>query len=210
MRTEEKRREEKGDVAFFPHHRLASMPAPDSPYSLFFPLPFLPSPPFLPSLPSPPLCSYYKTGSLIANSCKSVALLGGYPQPICDAAFRYGLHVGVAFQLVDDLLDFEGTAASLGKPALNDLKQGLSTAPVLFAASQYPATLLPLMERKFDRPGDVDAAVRCVAESDGMASTRRLAVAHGQRALEVLQVLRPSPERTALAAMVTKVLSRTR
>lgn len=48
--------------------------------------------------------SYYKTGSLMANSCRAVGLLGSYPDAVCDAAFRYGLHVGVAFQLVDDAL----------------------------------------------------------------------------------------------------------
>lgn len=49
-------------------------------------------------------CSYYKTGSLMANSCKAVALLGCYPDTVSEAAFKYGLHVGVAFQLIDDLL----------------------------------------------------------------------------------------------------------
>lgn len=47
---------------------------------------------------------YYKTGSLIANSCRSIAMLGRYPDYVCEAAFRYGLHAGVAFQLIDDLL----------------------------------------------------------------------------------------------------------
>jgi len=48
--------------------------------------------------------SYYKTSSLMANSCRAIALLGRYPAPVAEAAFRYGLHVGMAFQLVDDLL----------------------------------------------------------------------------------------------------------
>lgn len=50
-------------------------------------------------------------------------MLEGHPAELADAAFHYAKHLGIAFQLVDDLLDFEGTVTSLGKPALNDLKQ---------------------------------------------------------------------------------------
>ncbi len=62
-------------------------------------------PPLRAPRPAPsPFRSYYKTGSLMANSCKAIALLGCYPEAVANAAFRYGLHVGVAFQLVDDML----------------------------------------------------------------------------------------------------------
>ncbi len=103
--------------------------------------------------------------------------------------------------------DFSGTTASLGKPSLNDITQGLATAPVLYAAHRFPA-LGPLLARKFDAPGDVDAALELVAAADGMALTRRLAVAHGQLALNALECLAPSPARTALAALVSTVLNR--
>ena len=48
--------------------------------------------------------TYYKTGSLIANSCKGIAMLGAYPDDVTQAAYKYGLHLGMAFQLVDDML----------------------------------------------------------------------------------------------------------
>lgn len=53
------------------------------------------------------------------------------------------------------MLDFTATSDALGKPSLNDLKQGLTTAPVLFASRDEPA-LLKLIERKFEAPGDVE------------------------------------------------------
>jgi geranylgeranyl pyrophosphate synthase len=53
--------------------------------------------------------NYYKTGSLMANSCRAAALLGGHNGAVLDAAFAYGRHVGCAFQLIDDVLDFEGS-----------------------------------------------------------------------------------------------------
>jgi hypothetical protein len=59
-------------------------------------------------------------------------------------------------QVVDDVLDFEGSVQSLGKPALADLNAGLATAPVLLAAEEHPS-LVKLIERKFDTPGDVEA-----------------------------------------------------
>lgn len=145
----------------------------------------------------------------MANSCKAVAMLGCYPDYVATAAFKYGLHVGVAYQLVDDLLDYEGTAASLGKPALADIRAGLATAPVLFAAQRFPV-LLPLIERKFGGAGDVESALKMVAAADGLTATRRLAIAHGQEALNALAVLAPSREREALAALVSRVLSRSR
>lgn len=151
--------------------------------------------------------TYYKTGSLMANSCRAVAMLADHPEPVHTAAFLYGKHVGIAFQLVDDLLDFEGTSQLLGKPALNDLKQGLATAPVLFASQENPA-LLELIARKFDGADDVAVARESVVEFDGVERTRRLAYAHGQLALDALSTLPDSPHRTALAALVTRVVNR--
>merc|ERR1719491_1563283 len=100
--------------------------------------------------------NFYKTASLMANSCKSAAILGGYNDTIVTAAYRYGKHLGVAFQLVDDILDFDGSASVMGKPALADLHAGLATAPVLFAAEMFPLEMQPLMERKFREEGDID------------------------------------------------------
>ena len=153
--------------------------------------------------------TYYKTGSLMANTCRSTALLGGFPDELEQAAFEYGKHLGVAFQLVDDLLDFSGTVEGLGKPALNDIAHGLVTAPVLFAASSRPE-LLPMIERKFSRPGDVEAAVAAVQAAGGVEDTRQLAVAHAQYALDQIAPLAPSPARSALAALAVKVIDRSR
>jgi geranylgeranyl pyrophosphate synthase len=153
--------------------------------------------------------TYYKTGSLMANSAKAIGLLGCYPDAECEASYRYGLHLGIAFQLVDDMLDYSSNGATLGKPALNDIRCGLATAPVLYAAHRFPA-LLPLIDRKFDAPGDVEAAVKGVEAADGLALTRMLAIAHGNMALAAIKPLAPSPARTALAALVQRVLSRDR
>ena len=60
--------------------------------------------------------SFYKTATLIAASCKSAAVFSGLPQASKDACFEYGRHLGLAFQVVDDILDFTQSSEQLGKP----------------------------------------------------------------------------------------------
>ncbi len=81
--------------------------------------------------------SYLKTASLICKSCRAAALLGGASGHLADAAYDYGRGLGLAFQLVDDMLDFTTTASTFGKPVGADLQLGLATAPVLFAWEAY-------------------------------------------------------------------------
>jgi geranylgeranyl pyrophosphate synthase len=155
--------------------------------------------------------NFYKTASLMANSCKSAALLNHASPQVVDAAYRYGKHVGVAFQLIDDALDFEGSAASLGKPALADLNAGLSTAPVLFAAESHGDVLIPAMARKFKEAGDIDLALQCIQETDGVQRTKELAAVHAKMAMEaVVGALEQSPYRDSLVHLASRVVDRSR
>ena len=79
-----------------------------------------------------------------------------------EAAYNYGRNIGIAFQLVDDLLDFVASSAQLGKPAAADLKLGLATAPVLFATTKFPE-LEDMIARRFNQPGDVEKAFEFVS-----------------------------------------------
>ena len=154
--------------------------------------------------------NFYKTASLMANSCKSAALLGENVSPeVVDAAYTYGKHIGVAFQLIDDALDFEGSASSLGKPALADLNAGLSTAPVLFAAQSH-GQLIPAMARKFKERGDVELALRCIGETDGVERTKKLAAIHAEKAMDAAMALEPSPHRDSLVHLACRVVDRSR
>jgi len=158
--------------------------------------------------------NYYKTASLMANSCKSAALLAGGDNAspeVIEAAYQYGKHIGTAFQLIDDALDFEGSAASLGKPALGDLNAGLSTAPVLFAAESHGPELIPAMARKFTQQGDIDLALRCINEADGVNRTKKLAAIHAEKAMDaVVKSLEPSPYRDSLVHLARRVVDRSK
>jgi len=99
--------------------------------------------------------TYLKTASLISKSCRAAALLGGADAATVDAAYNYGRNLGLAFQLVDDMLDYTRSEKELGKPAGADLELGLATAPLLFAWKTNPE-LGALVGRKFSQPGDVE------------------------------------------------------
>ena len=90
-------------------------------------------------------------------------------------------------QFVDDVMDFTSSSAVMGKPALNDLKSGLATAPVLYAAEEYPE-LSPLILRRFKNPGDVELAEKLVFQSRGLQRTRELAAEHSELAAQAVSI----------------------
>ena len=129
-------------------------------------------------------------------------------QNLVTAAYEYGRNIGIAFQLVDDLLDFVGSSQQLGKPAAGaDLKLGLATAPVLFASVKFPE-LEPLIRRRFSQPGDVEAAFKTVTASDGLDRTKELAEKHCGEALASLKHVKDSVYKDALVNLATVVIGR--
>ncbi|XP_059901195.1 decaprenyl-diphosphate synthase subunit 1 isoform X1 [Gadus macrocephalus] len=151
--------------------------------------------------------TFKKTASLIANSCRAVSILVNSDPEVHEIAFQYGKNVGIAFQLVDDVLDFTACAAHLGKPSAADLKLGLATGPVLFACQQFPE-LHSMIMRRFSSQGDVERAWQYVLESDGVEQTSYLARHYCDEAVRQVSRLRPSPERDALIRLTEMVLTR--
>ncbi|XP_045615437.1 all trans-polyprenyl-diphosphate synthase PDSS1 [Procambarus clarkii] len=151
--------------------------------------------------------TFKKTASLLAYSCKAVALLSGADENLQEVSFQYGRNVGIAFQLVDDLLDFVSSSNMMGKPTATDLKLGLATAPVLFACEKFPE-LNPMIMRRFQEPGDVQKAFEFVHKSDGLEQTQFLARQHCEEAIRVISTLKASSEQKALITITDKVLNR--
>ncbi|KAK2854492.1 hypothetical protein Q7C36_006361 [Tachysurus vachellii] len=151
--------------------------------------------------------TFKKTASLIANSCKAVSILVNSDPEVHEIAYQYGRNVGIAFQLVDDMLDFTSCANRLGKPSAADLRLGLATGPVLFACQQFPE-LHSMIMRRFGSDGDVDQAWRYVLESDGVEQTSFLAQHYCHEATRQISRLQPSPERDALIRLTELVLNR--
>ncbi|KAK9888549.1 hypothetical protein WA026_000796 [Henosepilachna vigintioctopunctata] len=151
--------------------------------------------------------TYRKTASLIANSLKSVTILAGGDEELCDLSYQYGKNMGLAFQLIDDLLDFVSSSAAMGKPTAADLKLGLATAPVLFACEQFPE-LNPMIMRRFQESGDVEKAFELVHKSEGLEQTQFLAKQHCQEAARLARLLSESPYQKGLIVTTDLFLNR--
>ncbi|CAM8929985.1 unnamed protein product [Rhodiola kirilowii] len=159
--------------------------------------------------------TYCKTASLISNSCKSVAVLAGQPADVAILAFEYGKNLGLAYQLIDDVLDFTGTSASLGKGPLSDIQHGIVTAPILYAIEEFPE-LRKVVDRGFEDPANVNEALKYLEKSRGVQRTRELAVAHACLAAQAIDSLPRSrnedviTSRLALVDLTQRAIARTK
>lgn len=153
--------------------------------------------------------TYLKTASLLDKSCGCAAILSGANRDVVNMATEYGKNLGLAFQIIDDLLDFTGSAEELGKPAAVDLSLGLATAPVLYAREEFPELEL-LINRKFNVEGDIARARELVNSSKGIERTRELATHYSKLAVQSLSALPPSQARDALLALPEILLTRSR
>ncbi|EKG09329.1 Polyprenyl synthetase [Macrophomina phaseolina MS6] len=151
--------------------------------------------------------TYLKSASLISKSCRAAAILGGSAPEVVEAAYQYGKNLGMAFQLVDDMLDYTISADELGKPAGADLELGLATAPLLFAWKGN-TELGALVGRKFSKPGDVQKARELVARSSGLEQTRALAQQYVDNAIQAINGFPASEAKDGLVEMCTKVMKR--
>lgn len=151
--------------------------------------------------------SYFKTASLIANSAKAAGVLSDMSDQLQEDLYQYGRNLGLAFQIVDDILDFTGSEDVLGKPAASDMRSGNLTAPVLYAMEEE-SMLKQLIDREFSTEGDWEQALALVRNSQGIQRTRALASHHAKLAVESLQNLPSSPSRQSLIDLADYVVSR--
>jgi geranylgeranyl pyrophosphate synthase len=131
---------------------------------------------------------YAKTASLFAAAAEAGALLGNANERAIAAMRVFGTEMGMAFQIVDDVLDFTADQARLGKPVGSDLRQGLFTLPVLCYLERHPddrdvAALLNGRSGDVERVARVVAAVRASGATDEALDEARAYVARAQAAL---------------------------
>ncbi len=140
-----------------------------------------------------------KTASLLATAARIGGITAGLPRPSIDALTAYGDHVGMAFQVVDDILDVVATDEELGKPSGNDLVEGIYTLPVLraLADESIGPELRAMLGGHLDSSAR-DQARELVRSSDGIAYATAAARSYADKAVDAISVLPANDARDAL------------
>ncbi len=155
-----------------------------------------------------------KTASFISACCRIGALLGGLGAEQVEALTRYGMDVGVAFQISDDALDFVADEERFGKAIGSDLREGKRTLPLIAMLDGATAVEAERVRGLLKRPtlsaSEVDEIRRLVLEHDGVQYARTRASSYAQAAKADLEAFPPSQEREILALIADFVVDRDR
>lgn len=153
---------------------------------------------------------YAKTASLFEMSTRAAAMVSPVDDELTEAMRRYGYEIGVAFQIVDDILDFTSDQAEIGKPVGGDLLQGLVTLPTLYYAEANPKDpdVLLLAEGGYGNHERMERLVNAIRASPAIEQASLEARQHVQRSLDILQPLPPSVEREALVDLANYITDR--
>ena len=145
---------------------------------------------------------YGKTASLFATACKGGGMVARVPEAWCEALRCYGENLGMAFQVVDDILDFTGDEAEMGKPAGSDLMQGTLTLPSLLLIERYPDK--NPVQRYFagrQRSENLRRSLEMIRESDILDESYSVAADFRDRALQALAPLPNGEAKDALSEL---------
>ena len=152
-----------------------------------------------------------KTALLFEAAAHTASVLADSQTRIADALKNFGLHFGLAFQLVDDWLDYAGDSSAMGKKAGNDLAEGKITLPLIHTLSHGTKSESDLVRRaiqlrSIDRLSEVLQAVR---GSGALAYTQRKAIHHAEQAVSELSSVPDSPFKRGLASLASYIVDRT-
>ena len=152
---------------------------------------------------------YNKTASLFTTAGESGAILSGAPETSVDTLRDYAYNLGMAFQIVDDILDFDASEEEVGKPVGNDLSLGILTLPSIIAMERYPAdnAIIDLFQHPKDR-AHLERAVDLIQGSSAIEESYACAEDYCGRATAALKTLPPNPSRTSLEELARYVIDR--
>jgi octaprenyl-diphosphate synthase len=149
-----------------------------------------------------------KTASIFQQGARTAAYLAGAAEAVIESMAACGFNVGMTFQVVDDLLDVEGTEERVGKPVGIDLRDGTPSLPIVLAVGRDPE-----VARAFQSPqlseSDRQTILDRIRASGVLAEVRALAAEYGEQAHRSLDVLPPSADKDEIAAVIDQLLHRT-
>jgi octaprenyl-diphosphate synthase len=151
-----------------------------------------------------------KTAVLFAAATQLGGVLAGLPEPQCRALRRYGMELGAAFQIADDLLDYVSDADTLGKNIGDDLAEGKPTLPLIYAIQRSTPMQAELLRNAITsrRLAALDVIVAAIRDSGALERTRDRAHAHADAAQASLAELPASAYRDALAGLADYAVNR--
>lgn len=151
-----------------------------------------------------------KTGYLIADCCRMGGIVGGAEEAQVQALYNYGMGVGLSFQIADDLLDFHGSAAKVGKPVCGDLKTGILTLPVIHALKHSPraAELRAIIETREISDSDIEHVKEILDAAGSFTYAREKADFHLASAVAELERIPELATRSGLQVLADFVINR--
>ena len=153
---------------------------------------------------------YAKTGSLFELATHGAAIISPVDEEMTEKARIFGRRLGTAFQIVDDILDFTGEQATVGKPVGSDLLQGLITLPALYYIENHPQdeNVKALLNGHYHNPDSMVALVKSIRNSDAIALALKEAKEYAAEAIESLNGQPKSEERLALEKLTEYITNR--
>ena len=151
-----------------------------------------------------------KTAKLFEASSRLAAILANASPELEEACAEYGQALGTAFQVIDDVLDYEGNAAEMGKNLGDDLREGKATLPLILAMQRGTPAQKELVQKAIET-GSVDQLSQVIAivrETGALDGSRQAAMAEAQRAINAAQHLPSSDYKDALIALASQLLVR--
>ncbi len=151
-----------------------------------------------------------KTAKLFEASCRLAAVLAGSPPEVEAACAEYGQSLGTAFQIIDDVLDYEGDAAELGKNLGDDLREGKVTLPLIVAMRRGTEAESALVRRAIESGStdELPAILRIVQDCGALEQARGAASDQARRAVEALQGFARNPYTESLLELSAQLLQR--
>jgi geranylgeranyl pyrophosphate synthase len=153
---------------------------------------------------------YAKTASLFEMTTQAAAMISPVDEAMVETLRQYGYHLGMAFQIVDDILDFTGEQETVGKPVGSDLLQGLVTLPAIYYAESHPydPEVLCLTGGCYTEHERMERLVKSIRESDATARSMKEAQAFTQKALENLKTPPAGEERQGPGDLTSYIVDR--
>jgi octaprenyl-diphosphate synthase len=151
-----------------------------------------------------------KTAILFAAGCYGAAALSGCPDEVRQSMHRFGLNLGIAFQMIDDVLDYEGDPATMGKNVGDDLTEGKPTLPLIYTLEHGTQEEQALVRKAISTKtaDDIDQVLAAVQRCSALAYTRNQARHYHDLALAELQQLPASEARSAMEAVTNLSINR--